>query len=165
MIEEIRRLISRYVRKGIFIDTNILLLYLIGSYDPNLISRFKRTVQFTTEDYDTLMLLLHPFERFITTPNVLTEVSNFSGHIGEPIRTLYFQTFAEKIAMMEEQYIASSEAAAREEFIKVGLTDAGIFKLPQDQYLILTDDFRLSHYLQKKGIDVINFNHVNPFFL
>jgi rRNA-processing protein FCF1 len=63
---------------------------------------------------------------------------------------------------MEEHYVASQEVAAEDEFIKIGLTDASIFKLPKDQYLVLTDDFRLSQSLQHKGIDVINFNHIRP---
>jgi hypothetical protein len=82
--------------------------------------------------------------------------------IGEPAKTLYFYTFARKITLMEEHYIASREAAREEDFIKIGLTDASIFRLPKDQYLILTDDFRLSQYLQHNGIDVINFNHIRP---
>ena len=160
MIEQIREMVARYVQKGILVDTNILLLYFVGSFDPNLISSFKRTLQFTVEDFDTLLLLLDPFDKFITTPNILTEVSNLSGQLGEPARTPFFQTLAEKFILMEERYIESSDAAQQEEFVKLGLTDTGILKLSKDQYLVLTDDFRLSQFLQKKDVDVINFNHV-----
>ena len=58
MIEHIRELIARYSRKGILIDTNILLLYFIGSFDPGLISSFKRTARFSVEDYETLLILV-----------------------------------------------------------------------------------------------------------
>jgi hypothetical protein len=57
MSEEIQRLVGRYARKGILIDTNILLLYFVGNFDQDLISSFKRTLQFTVEDYNTLLLL------------------------------------------------------------------------------------------------------------
>lgn len=160
MIEEIRKLIARYTRKGILIDTNILLLYFIGSFDPYLISRFKRTIQFTVEDYSTLLILLYPFEKLITTPNILTEVSNLSGQLGEPARTLFFRFFAEKIAGIEEHYIDSVRAAEQDQFHKLGLTDTGILELSSKQYLTLTDDFHLSQILQTKDLDVINFNHV-----
>jgi rRNA-processing protein FCF1 len=162
MNDEVQRLVVRYARKGILIDTNILLLYFVGSFDQDLISSFKRTLQFTVEDYNTLLLLLQMFDRLVTTPNILTEVSNFSGQLGEPAKTSYFYTFAKQLALMEEHYVASREVAAEDEFIKMGLTDASIFKLPKDQYLVLTDDFRLSQSLQHKGIDVINFNHIRP---
>ncbi|HXG65552.1 MAG TPA: PIN domain-containing protein [Blastocatellia bacterium] len=160
MNQQLHELIARYVQKGILIDTNILLLYFIGSFDPNLISNFKRTIQFTVEDYKILLLLLRPFEKLITTPNILTEVSNLSGQLGEPARTSYFQVFAEKIALLEEHYIHSHEAAAQEDFLRFGLTDTNTFNLSKDQYLVLTDDFRLSQCLQKKDIDAINFNHI-----
>src|SRR5262249_40560701 len=160
MLEQILSLIGQYKSKGILIDTNILLLYFVGSFDPELIPRFKRTIQFTIEDYRTLRILIYPFKRLLTTPNILTEVSNLSSQLNENAKTPYFQLFAERINEMEENYIASANAAAQEKFPKIGLTDAGIFELSENQYLVLTDDFRLSQSLQSRGIDVINFNHV-----
>lgn len=162
MIEEIRRLITLYARRGILVDTNILLLYLIGSFDTSLISTFKRTLQFSIEDFQTLLYLLQPFDKLVTTPNILTEVSNLSGQLGEPVKTLYFQMLAERILVMDEQYIKSSDAVSEEEFIRKGLTDVGILSLSKDRFLVLTDDFSLSQYLQKKGVDAINFNHIRP---
>jgi hypothetical protein len=162
MNDEIQRLVIRYARKGLLIDTNILLLYFIGSYDQGLISSFKRTLQFTVEDFNLLLLLLQMFERLVTTPSILTEISDLSGQLGEPARTTYFYSFAEQLALMEEHYIASREIAAQDEFIKIGLTDASIFKLAKGKYLVLTDGFRLSQSLLRKEIDVINFNHIRP---
>jgi rRNA-processing protein FCF1 len=162
MNDEIQRLVVRYARKGILIDTNILLLYFLGSFDQDLIPSFKRTVQFTVEDYNTLLLLLQMFDRLVTTPNILTEVSNLSNQLGEPARTSYFHTFAKQLTLMEELYVASREVAAESEFIKMGLTDGSIHKLNKEEYLVLTDDFRLSQSLQHKKIDVINFNHIRP---
>ncbi len=159
-MEDIHKLIASYIRKGILIDTNVLLLYFIGSFNPSLIPRFKRTIQFTIEDYNTLLILLYPFENLITTPNILTEVSNLSGQLSEPARTPYFQFFAEKIADMQEQYIDSATAGEQKQFPKIGLTDTGILEVSRKQYLVLTDDFRLSQTLLKNEIDVINFNHV-----
>jgi hypothetical protein len=134
MIDYIGQLIARYIQKGILIDTNILLLLFIGSYDPNQIGNFKRTKQFTIEDYDLLVLLLRPFKKLITTPNILTEVANLSGQLGEPARIPYFQTFAEGIKLMEEEYIESREIAAQAEFVKMGLTDIGILTRSKDNY-------------------------------
>lgn len=160
MIDYIEQLILRYTQKGLLIDTNILLLLFIGSYDRNQIGIFKRTVQFTIEDYDLLVLLLRPFKKLITTPNILTEVASLSGQLGEPARSSYFQTFAEGIKLLEEEYIESREIAGQPEFVKLGLTDVGIWTISKGQYLVLTEDFRLSQLLDKKGVDVINFNHI-----
>ena len=160
MIEYIKQLIRRYNQKGLVIDTNILLLLFIGSYDPSQIGNFKRTKQFTIEDYNLLVLLLRPFKKLITTPNILTEVANLSGQLGEPVRSSYFYTFAERIKLLDEEYIESREIAAQAEFVKMGLTDVGILALSKGQYLVLTEDFRLSQLLGSRGVDVINFNHI-----
>jgi rRNA-processing protein FCF1 len=162
MIELIKRLISLYCEKGILIDTNILLLYFIGRCDPKQIQKFKRTRQFTIEDFDLLLSLIQNFNKVITTPNILTEVSSLSGQLGEPFKIEFFTNFMREISILEEHYVQSQDAINVEEFIKVGLTDACIFDLSKDSYLVLTDDFRLSQYLQKKNIDVINFNHIRP---
>jgi hypothetical protein len=162
MMEQTSRLLGRYAKRGVLVDANILLLYLIGSYDRSLIPRFKRTRQFTVEDYATLLLLLRPFEAVITTPNILTEVSNLSGQLVEPARSDHFRMFAERIRLMDEHYIDSREAAAQEGFVRFGVTDMGILLLSRNRYLVLTDDFRLSQFLQHNGVDVINFNHIRP---
>lgn len=156
----INKLIPRYARNGILVDTNILLLFFLGSFDPSQIPRYDRTAQFTAEDYDTLLALLQRFDKIVTTPNILTEVNSLSGQIKEPARTSYFAKLAEGIHVIEEHYVESREAASTERFAKMGLTDAGILRLAKDKYLVLTDDFPLSQYLQKVGVDVINFNHI-----
>ena len=69
------------------------------------------------------MILLYSFEKLITTPNILTEVSNLSSQLNEPARTQYFQFFAEKMADMEEHYIRSANAGEQDQFPKIGLTD------------------------------------------
>jgi len=37
--------------KGLLVDTNLLLLYIVGSLNPEKIARHKRTDKFTIEDY------------------------------------------------------------------------------------------------------------------
>ena len=48
----------------------------------------------------------------------------------------------------------------RSAFIKFGLTDSSIAQLAEGGHLVLTDDFRLSQFLNSKGHAVLNFNHV-----
>ncbi len=52
---------QRYRQAGIMVDTNILLLFFIGAFDQNLITRFKRTRQFSVEDYATLISIFGLF--------------------------------------------------------------------------------------------------------
>lgn len=154
------RLIQKHRKTGVLVDTNILLLYFLGRFSPQEIPRFKRTRQFTIEDYGMLALLLQRFEKLLTTPNVLTEVNSFSGQLADPLRTLYFKRFASEIEVLEEHYVASRQVSGLPEFPRLGLTDTGILSLGRGSHLVLTDDFPLSQHLQGAGRDVINFNHV-----
>lgn len=159
-MSEITDQFQRYRRAGILVDTNILLLLFIGAFDQSLIPRFKRTRQFTVEDYATLTTILGLFDKIVTTPHVLTEVSNLSGQLGEPVRSEYFKKFSSGIILLEEENVTGRDVAQMQEFVRFGLTDTGIIHLTRGRYLVLTDDFRLSQYLQNAGVDVVNFNHI-----
>ena len=77
MNQQINEIFDRYQQSGILIDTNILLLYFVGSYDIQQISRFKRTKKFVVEDYKLLTRIWNSFKKIVTTPHILTEVSNW----------------------------------------------------------------------------------------
>jgi len=153
-------LLHRYQSRGLLIDTNLLLVYFVGSYDPYRIPKFKRTIAFTVEDFYTLLTVFKFFTKVITTPNILTEVSNLSNQLPEDIKPLYYSEFAKHTVSLEENYIASINISSLEHFKKFGLTDSGIIDLVKDKYLVLTDDLPLTSYLQNVGIDTINFNHI-----
>lgn len=64
-------------RDGIVLDTNLLLLYCVGLYDPFVISRFtERLSRYTVDDFRLLIRFTRLFKKIIVTPNVLTEVVN-----------------------------------------------------------------------------------------
>ena len=153
-------LLFRYKNKGILIDTNLLLVYFVGSYDPTRIQKFKRTQAFTVEDFYTLSAVVAFFDKVVTTPNILTEVNSLSNQLPEDIRSLYYSEIFRHIADLEEQYITSIRISSLEHFKKFGLTDSGIIDLVRDKYLVLTDDLKLASYLQNVGIDAINFNNI-----
>ncbi len=163
MTQAFTALIARHCRSGVIVDAGVLLLYFVGRFSPEQIARFKRTDSFSTDDYKLLCLLLSRFERLLTTPNILAEVSNLSGQIGEPLRTKYFEKLQTEICALHEEYITSREAATGTSFVRFGLTDASIHLLAKGSYLVLTVDFDLYQFLQSQGIDAINFNHLRPY--
>jgi len=154
------KLLSKYRNKGLLLDSNLLLLYFIGLYDCNKISTFKRTTKYTIEDFDRIFSIIEFFDRVITTPHILTEISNLSGQLPDKIRSHYFHIFAKQIKLLEEKPLPSKDLCDSECFRKFGLTDSGIVEISRDTYLVITDDFPLSGYLQSRNIDVINFNHI-----
>ncbi|MGE5655687.1 MAG: PIN domain-containing protein [Actinomycetota bacterium] len=159
----INELLNKYKNKGVLVDTNILLLWFVGSLNPARISRFNRTEKFSPEDYDLLVRILYLFGKVITTANILTEVNSLINQIGEPERSQCLEIFAKSIQRLTEIYIESVIAVQVDKFTTFGLTDSGIIYLGRQGYLVMTDDFRLANYLQKLGIDAINFNHIRPY--
>lgn len=159
-MEEVSALFARYRQAGILIDTNILLLYVVGLVNRQRISSFKRTRQFSPEDYDLLTQIIRNFHKIVTTPNILTEVNSLSNQLGEPERSSCCRIFGDAIAHFEEAYKPSQELAKLPEFQKFGLTDCGILNVAQGSYLVLTDDLRLAATLHRKGIDTVNFNNI-----
>lgn len=152
-------LVSKYQTQGVLVDANILLLYLVGGYDRKLIATFKRTQTFNIQDYDLVATFLSAFRSIVTTPNILTEVSNLSAQLP----TQYFERFRLQIEVLNEAYVPSATASSETYFARCGLTDAGMMALAKDRFLVLTDDFRLSGLLVGMGVDCIKFNHIRTF--
>lgn len=155
-------LLARYRTKGVLVDSNLLLLYFVGLYDPERIGTFKRTYSrgFTVDDFDLLVKLLTHFSRVVTTPNILTEVSNLSNQLRGDEKAIYYSVFANRAVLLSERYTESKQTCALVQFKQFGLTDTGIVGLAKGKYLVLTDDAPLVNCLQNLGTDVINFNHL-----
>lgn len=142
------------------VDTNILLLFFIGSYDARLITRFKRTSQFTRRDYDLIVNFLAAFERRITTPHILTEVSNLGGQLPQQNKYTFYRVYAALLAQLFEVQSAASDIVIQPVFPRLAPTDAAIEYTARDRYLVLTDDAPLAGYLRGTGIAVVNFNDI-----
>jgi len=162
--EEIKKLFERYRTKGILIDTNILLLYLIGLFNVKMIEQFKRTKMFVKEDFYIIKQIIEYFQFVVTTPNILTETNNLCNQLNVKNIDDFLDVFKIKIKVFSENYIKSIDGVNINEFNKLGLTDSCMLILAQEDYLVLTDDFKLSNILQSKKINVINFNHLRMFY-
>lgn len=160
IIDYVLHLVSKYKDKGLLIDTNLLLVYFLGKYDRRRLSTFKRTVKYSLEDYAIIAKFVEHFQVLVTTPHILTEVSNLSNELPDKFKESYYQEFKKQVTVLEEIYEKSITICDCECFGRLGLTDSGITLLSKGKYLILTDDFPLSNRLQSLNIDVLNFNHI-----
>lgn len=151
------------VPKVIVIDTIPLLLFLIGAYDKNLILTFKRlnTYGYTYEDFRILKEFLIRTDVIVVTPGVLSEVSNFA------FGCEHFSDLLEKnmkyLMLMKESYAPKEIILeSKEELFKFGFTDASlIIAAKNNGGEILTRDYRLSQYCQKKlGIGALNLEDI-----
>jgi hypothetical protein len=158
-------LVNSYRRKGLLVDTSLLLLFVVGLSGRMHIPTFKRTKKFTEQDFDVLAYLFGLFSRIVTTPNIMTEVSNLLGQAADRVRAGFLTYFAEAVSKLGEEYTPSSHLTKYAHFSKFGLTDSATIEAAKGKYLVLTDDFPLVGYLQSAGIDVINFNHLRSMHL
>jgi len=160
MRDHIEQRIIEYRTDGVLVDANLLLLYVVGAYDPNWIERFKHTGAFTEDDFELLDRLLGQFQTIATTPPVLTEVSNFLGHLPKGPRRDCTELFRRLIPELDETHRASEELCEHRYFRQFRLTDTGIAEISEDTYLVVTDDLPLYHALANDEQAVINFNHL-----
>jgi hypothetical protein len=155
--------IRKHHSREILIDTNLLLLLFVGTQDRAQISRFKRTNSlFTEADYDLLLALLQEFKTIITTPQIMTEVSNLMGQMEGKLKATFYQQFARYVLSDSffESTVPSKEIVKNPAFLRLGISDVAIGQIAKDNYLVLTTDFSLYGYLISQGINAVNFNHV-----
>lgn len=160
MSQDIDQILAKYRGKGVIIDSNLLLLFVVGSHDQNRISSFKRTKKFGRDDYLLVERFVSCFKTVRTTPSILTEVSNHLNQLPEELQPEYYAAFSACIKNLLEVYEESENLAKKDCFTKYGLTDTSIVADAKNNFVVLTDDFPLSGYLNSSGVDAINFNHL-----
>ena len=128
---------------GHFIDSNLLVLLVVGSADVAIIPRHRRLEGYTARDYETLRAILDQARQIFVTPNTLTEASNLLRQHGEPERFLLMAQLHYLISDSEEIVIASAQAAAHPEFNRLGLTDAVLLEVASAERPLVTVDLNL----------------------
>lgn len=144
---------------GYLVDTNLLLLFVVGSEDRSLISRHRRLREYTLDDYDRLVALLEEAGQVLVTPNTLTETSNLLGQHREPELSLLFARLRTVIEESNEVTISSVAAASNPQFLRLGLTDAALIEVATSDTPLLTMDFDLYLAALDKGpYSAVNFS-------
>jgi len=150
---------------NLILDTPILLLYLVGSYDTDYITRFKRTYKYTKDDYEYIKEIINRAKKIYITPQIVAEVSNWSFEIDEGRIYTYMKTLVEKFKNYLEGYIKLEALLKNEELlVKIGFTDMSIIELAKNiDCLVLTDDFPFSQRANSIGCRVINFTELRGY--
>ncbi len=143
----------------VIIDTNLLILLVVGLTRRDLISKHARSRVYTDRDFDLLMDLIVDLRRIMLIPNVLTETSNLISDYGEPDRSNIRRTLKSIIEMYREEYVVSRYASSLNHFVRLGLTDAAITAAALRPCHILTDDFDLYIASDKMGLPYTYFLH------
>lgn len=156
-------LLEKYEGRGVFIDTNLLVLLLVGMVNEDRISRFKRTRDFTRDDFRTLRNLVAWFgSPLVSTPHVLSQVSDLTdlaGDEGTAVRKL-FREFS--INLISETRDPASQLTQHRLFNRLGLADVSVAAVCERKVVVLTAHVQLQVALTALGLDAINFNHLRP---
>jgi len=150
------------VSSELLLDTNLLLLLFIGGKDTSLISKAKTLSAYTEEDYELLQEFanLNQFTGLLTTPHIITEVSNLLGKERDDIKRVGREAVVEFLARCNERLDSSAELASKPEFNRLGITDTAIALAANSTVFVLTADLPLYLHCSRSGLNVENFNHV-----
>ncbi|MDR3555733.1 MAG: PIN domain-containing protein [Syntrophobacteraceae bacterium] len=144
----------------LIVDTNLLVLFVVGTTDRNLIARHKRLKAFSDDDFDLLCEIIACSRQVFVTPNTVSETSNLLGHIDEPARTRIFETFRVLLLTTPEEYVESGIACNAREFLRLGITDSALLHIADESRTILTTDLDLYLSALSRGLVAHNFNHL-----
>ncbi|MDZ7713448.1 MAG: hypothetical protein U5L06_10195 [Rhodovibrio sp.] len=142
-------------------DSNLLLLFLIGEIDVDEIDRKKRVQIYDKDDYYALKTFIQKFVRLYTTPNIITEVSNLLGRKPK-FGSVYDIALSNFIVSSMESYVPSEQASNDPFFASFDIADTVSKVLAARGKLLLTDDYQLANHMDTAGLPVVNFNHIRP---
>ena len=142
---------------GIYIDSNLLVLLVLGEVDVRLVGKHPLVRQFTPFGLATLWRFIESIPKVFLTPNTLTETSNLLGKSKE------FRSVLRAVIGLDkgqETFVRSQVAANNRKFIDVGLTDAALLESASSTRPLITADFDLYGMATAKGDGVAyNFMH------
>ena len=153
--------LENFYNRGIIVDTNLLILFLVGKYDIDYISKFKITYKYSIEDFEILRDFVVKFKKIIITPHILAELSNLSMKITENRLKEYFKYFIEILKKSDEINIDKNSILLSKYVDKIGITDVGIMLASEnDDFLFITDDIKLAYISLSKGLSVLHFSQI-----
>jgi len=140
------------------VDTNLLVLLVVGSVNRRRIGQFKRTSSFEEKDYDLLRDLLRGY-RIFSLAHVLSEMSNLTDLSGDE-QAQARQILREAICAIEEPIMPSRTAVQNSVYTRLGLTDAAIVESARTHgCAVLTNVLDLTLALQQQDLPAANFTH------
>ena len=153
--------LENFYNRGIIVDTNLLILFLVGKYDIDYISKFKITCKYSKKDFEILKNFVNRFKKLIITPHILSELSNLSMKIPEKRLARYFKYFIGILKISDEINIDKNSILLNKYIDKIGVTDVGIVLASEnDDFLFITDDIKLAYISLSKGLSVLHFSQI-----
>jgi len=171
-MDPLLRSLERFHGKKLLLDTNLLLSYFMGFF-YRVNPRGPRHSAFKEDEFELLAQIMAHFKKagkVLTTPHLLTEVSNLSK--GLKVNRVAFLRFIRPMIRdlderFDEKRIGAARLSGHDCFVRFGLADAAIIDLAHDPLLLLTNDAAVERYLrnEKKKKNVIYFGDLKALCL
>lgn len=142
------------MKRMIIIDSNSLIVLVLGLMNPSLIKNHKRTSIYEEEDYFNLLSVIPNFESIIVLPNIWTEVDNLLNNFSGNYREHYVDKILHLVKSTSEKYFETHKIINNDYFLDLGITDTLILECAKDCNLLVSSDSKLSDYTRAFGIKV-----------
>jgi rRNA-processing protein FCF1 len=158
--------LAKFHGKRLLLDTNLLLPYFTGCF-YRIHGQPPQPGPFKEEEFVLLAQIIEYFKkagRVLTTPHILTEVSNLSRKAMGQNRIAFLSFIRFLIQDLDERFdakrIGAKRLSSQDCFPRFGLADAAIIDLSHDSLVVLTNDKEMVRYLRekKKRRNVIDFD-------
>lgn len=164
-LESVRVYRERGTKKKLILDTNLLLLLLIGAHNKALLKDCQSTKNYTADDYDLLLQVLLYFQtEIVITPHILAEFSDFSRRdIKEPQIQQYLMMVRDKLKTYHEEHVSLPQLLETNlrVLVTLGFPDISIIEAAKRVgAVILTDDIGLGEYANESRIPSVKFGAV-----
>jgi len=154
------------VPNSLLIDTNLMILYVVGITNINQITKHKRTHSrlYTPEDFHLLVNIMRRFDRYWVTSHVLAETSNLLRQTHNELSSQLTSNLVNIVdSNFKESHYDSSELnleTNRADTALFGVTDSGILLKLNSVNNLITDDVPLSVAAERDYANkVIRFSH------
>ncbi|MDY8108602.1 hypothetical protein U0C82_05460 [Fulvimarina sp. 2208YS6-2-32] len=150
----------RSAPRTLLLDTNLVVLLVVGMLGPQYIRSHKRLQRYDETDFAILKTLVAASSGLVFSPHILTETSNLLRYVDEPLRSRLSLVLMRLIDTTEERVVASRTAAQDRHFSRLGLADCVLLHLARNDAVLLTDDLPLYLAAASAGFDAQNFAHI-----
>lgn len=138
----------------ILIDSNSLIVLILGLMNPSLINSHSKTSIYEEEDFYNLLAAIKSIESIVVLPNIWTEVDNLLNKFNGGYKDLYVAKMINTIKITSEKYLESHLVENNNAFYDLGLSDTLILEFAKECEMLITSDSALSDYARAFGINV-----------
>jgi hypothetical protein len=146
--------------RSLLIDTNLLVVLVVGLTDEIQVGSHKRTKAYTREDFLLIREMLDNYQELWITAQTVAECSNLLRQTNDNFSANLMETLSNIVSHANESNMTSTVIFSEPCTLRLGITDGGIAKKSKRVTALLTADLDLYLEVDKASGNAINFNHI-----